>query len=138
MSKDKSHKKDKSKKHDLFSLMVEQSEVFREMVAHFQAAWVPKKFSNKSDDAVSAGPAAETVLAKRPTRAAASVKKPVAKAPAKSKKASAASTAKKPATATRKSSVKQTPSAKSSKPVVTKTRAVKAARHPAKKASPKK
>ncbi len=76
MSKDKSHKKDKSKKHDLFSLMLEQSEVFREMVAHFQNAWAPKKFLNKLDEAINVGPVSETVIAKKPKRAAKSAKKP--------------------------------------------------------------
>lgn len=42
MSKDKSGKKDKWKHHDLFDMMLNQSQVFRDMVEHFQKAWVPK------------------------------------------------------------------------------------------------
>lgn len=129
MSKGKLHKKDKLKKHDLFSLMLEQSEVFREMVAHFQNAWAPKKFLNKLDEAIHAGPVSETTVAKKPKRAAKSAKKPVAKvAPA----------AKKPAVATGKSSVKKTSGAKSAKPVVAKKSAARTARRPAKKNSAKK
>jgi hypothetical protein len=129
MSKDKSHKKDKSKKHDLFSLMLEQSEVFREMVAHFQNAWAPKKFLNKLDEAINAGPVSETVIAKKPKKAAKSAKKPVAKVSPASKK---------PAVATRKSNVKKTSDTKSAKPVVTKKSSAKTARRPAKKNPSKK
>ena len=138
MSKDKSHKKDKSKKHDLFSLMLEQSEVFREMVAHFQNAWAPKKFLNKLDEAIHAGPVSETVIAKKPKRAAKSAKKPVAKVAPTSKKATVAPVAKKPAVAASKSNAKKTSGAKSAKPVVTKKSVAKTAPHPAKKNSPKK
>jgi hypothetical protein len=138
MSKDKSHKKDKSKKLDLFSLMLEQSEVFREMVAHFQNAWAPEKFLKQGVEAIGAGPVFETVIAKKPKRAAKSAKKPVAKVAPTSNKATVAPSAKKPAVATRKSNVKKTSGAKSAKPVVTKKSAAKTARHPAKKNSPKK
>ncbi|OOG53593.1 hypothetical protein B0E48_14975 [Rhodanobacter sp. C03] len=140
MSKDKSHKKDKSKKHDLFSLMLEQSEVFRNMVTHFQSAWTPKMFSNKHDENTHTAPVAEKVIAKKPPRAAKSAKKPVAKVvpAAKKVKPVAASIAKKPAAAARKNSAKKTPAAKSVKPAVTKKIAVKTARRPAKKSSPKK
>lgn len=136
MSKDKSHKKDKSKKHDLFSLMLEQSEVFREMVAHFQNAWAPKKFLNKLDEAINAGPVSEAVIAKKPKRAAKPAKKPVAKVAPTSKKTAPA--AKKPAVAASKSNVRKTSGAKSAKPVVTKKGVAKTAPRPAKKNSPKK
>lgn len=136
MSKDKSHKKDKSKKHDLFSLMLEQSEVFREMVAHFQRAWAPEKFLNTLDEAINASPVAETVIAKKPKKAAKSAKKPVAKAAPTSKKAPAAPAAKKPAVATAKSAVKKASGAKSARPVATKKSVAKTARRPAKKNSP--
>jgi len=136
MSKDKSHKKDKSKKHDLFSLMQEQSEVFRDMVAHFQNAWTPKLFAHKGDEVIHTDAAAKTVIAKKATRSAKSAKKPVAKAAPASKKPKAAATAKKPAA--KKSSVKKTPAAKSTKPIAAKKSAAKAARHPAKKSSSRK
>lgn len=139
MSKDKSHKKDKSKKHDLFSLMLEQSEVFRDMVAHFQSAWAPKMFVHMSGEAANTAPASETVVAKKPTRAAKSAKKPVAKKVAPvSKKAAAAPATKKLVIATRKKSAKKASGAKSSPSVVTKKSAVKPARRPAKKGSPRK
>jgi hypothetical protein len=128
MSKDKSHKKDKSKKHDLFSLMLEQSEVFRDMVAHFQRAWAPKMFSNKHDEVADTASTSEKVISKKPARVAKPVKKPAAKV---------APTAKKPATSAKKKVVKKAPGAKSSKPVATKKSAVKAVQHPAKKSSPK-
>lgn len=138
MSKDKSHKKDKSKKHDLFSLMLEQSEVFRDMVAHFQSTWAPKMFVHMSGEAANTAPASETVVAKKPTRAAKSAKKPAAKKVAPvSKKAVAAPATKKPVVATRKSARKAS-GAKSPAPAVTKKSAVKAARRPAKKGSPRK
>jgi hypothetical protein len=136
MSKDKSHKKDKSKKHDLFSLMLEQSEVFREMVAHFQNAWAPEKFLTKGVEALGAGSDFETVIAKKPKRAAKSAKKSVAKVAPASKKA--APIAKKPAVAASKSDLKKTSGAKSPKPVVTKKSVAKTAPRPAKKNSPKK
>jgi Uncharacterized C-terminal domain of topoisomerase IA len=133
MSKDKSHKKDKSKKHDLFSLMLEQSEVFRDMVAHFQSAWAPKMFVHMSGEAANTAPASETVIAKKATRAAKSAKKPATKKVAPvSKKAVAAPATKKPAIATKKSA-KKAAGAKSSMPVGTKKSTVKTARHPAKK-----
>ena len=136
MSKDKSHKKDKSKKHDLFSLMLEQSEVFRDMVAHFQSAWAPKMFVHVRGEAANAAPASETVVAKKKTRAAKSAKKPVTKKVAPvSKKAAAAPATKKPVIATKKSARKAS-GAKSSTPVVAKKSAVKTARHAAKKGSP--
>ena len=140
MSKDKSHKKDKSKKHDLFSLMLEQSEVFRNMVTHFQSAWTPKMFSNKHDEDNHTAPVAEKVVAKKPPRATKSAKKPVAKVvpPSKKVKVLATSTAKKPAAAVRKNSVKKTPAAKSSKSAVTGKIAVKTVRRPAKKSSSRK
>jgi hypothetical protein len=138
MGKDKSHKKDKSKKHDLFSLMLEQSEVFREMVAHFQNAWAPEKFLNKGVEALGAGPAFETVTAKKPKKAAKSAKKPVAKVAPASKKATAAPMAKKPAAAASKNDVKKTSGAKGARPVATKKSVAKTARRPAKKISPKK
>lgn len=42
MSKDKGGKKDKLKHLDLFDMMLQQSQVFRDMVEHFQSAWVPQ------------------------------------------------------------------------------------------------
>jgi len=139
MSKDKSHKKDKSKKHDLFSLMLEQSEVFRDMVAHFQSAWAPKMFVHMRGEAANTAPASETMVAKKPTRAAKSAKKPSTKKVAPvSKKAVAAPATKKSAIATKKKSVKRASGAKSPTPAVTKKSAVKTARRPAKKGSPRK
>lgn len=41
MSKDKAGKKDKLKHLDLFDMMLKQSQVFRDMVEHFQSAWAP-------------------------------------------------------------------------------------------------
>lgn len=41
MSKDKAGKKDKLKHLDLFEMMLNQSQVFRDMVEHFQSAWTP-------------------------------------------------------------------------------------------------
>ncbi|WP_254058457.1 hypothetical protein [Dyella sp. S184] len=136
MSKDKSHKKDKSKKHDLFSLMQEQSEVFRDMVAHFQNAWTPKLFAHKGNEAAHTDAAAKTVIAKKATRSAKSAKKPVAKAAPVSKKPKAATAAKKPAT--KKSSVKKAPASKNAKPIAAKKSTAKTARHPAKKSPAKK
>jgi len=138
MSKDKSHKKDKSKKHDLFSLMLEQSEVFRDMVAHFQSAWAPKVFVHSRVVAADTAPASEAAAAKKPTRAAKSAKKPAVKKVAAVKKVVAAPAAKKPATATRKKSVKKASGAKSSTPVETKKGMVKAAKRPVKKGSSRK
>lgn len=138
MSKDKSHKKDKSKKHDLFSLMLEQSDVFREMVAHFQNAWAPKKLLNKLEEVIHARPLSEAVIAKKPKRAVKSAKKPVAKVALTSKKATATPAAKRPAIATRKSNVKKAPSAKGARPVVAKKSTAKKVRRPAKKNSPRK
>ncbi|MBW4049267.1 MAG: hypothetical protein HIU89_15475 [Proteobacteria bacterium] len=42
MSKDKAGKKDKLKHLDLFEMMLNQSQVFRDMVEQFQRAWVPQ------------------------------------------------------------------------------------------------
>ncbi len=42
MSKDKAGKKDKLKRLDLFEMMLNQSQVFRDMVEQFQSAWVPR------------------------------------------------------------------------------------------------
>lgn len=139
MSKDKSHKKDKSKKHDLFSLMLEQSEVFRDMVAHFQSAWAPKMSVHMSGDAANTAPVSGTVIAKKPTQAARSAKKPVTKKVASVlKKAVAAPATKKPVIATKKKSARKASGAKSSAPVVAKKSAVKTARPAAKKGSPRK
>jgi len=40
--KDKAGKKDKLKHLDLFEMMLNQSQVFRDMVEHFQSTWVPR------------------------------------------------------------------------------------------------
>ncbi|MFC5582627.1 hypothetical protein [Rhodanobacter terrae] len=133
MSKDKSHKKDKSKKHDLFSLMLEQSEVFREMVAHFQRAWAPEKFLNTLGEAINAGPVAGVVTAKKPKKAAKAATKPVANAAPASKKAAVAPVANKPAVAAGKSAVKKAPGAKNAKPAATKKSVAKTAPRAAKK-----
>ncbi|OOG41596.1 hypothetical protein [Rhodanobacter sp. C05] len=125
MSKDKSHKKDKLKNNDLFSLMLEQSEIFRNMVAHFQSAWTPKAFSNKHDESANIPQASEKAISKKRIRTDKSVRKAVAKA---------VPVAKNPATAARKTGVKKAPGATKSKPVVAKKSAVKAARHSTKKA----
>ncbi len=45
MSKDKAGKKDKLKRLDLFEMMLNQSQVFRDMVEQFQSAWVPRASS---------------------------------------------------------------------------------------------
>ncbi|MEP7096674.1 MAG: hypothetical protein ABI748_03360 [Dokdonella sp.] len=128
MNKDKLHKKDKSKKHDLFSLMLEQSEVFRDMVAHFQSVWAPKMFSNKHDEVASAAPASKKAIAKNSTRTAKAERKHAAKAPPAAKKV---------ATAAKNGGIKMMPGAKSSKPVVAKKSDVKAVQQSAKKRSPK-
>ena len=107
MSKDKAGKKDKLKHLDLFDMMLKQSQVFRDMVEHFQSAWAPHAPSVVVE---------ASVATSRPTREGASagkaapVAKPVGKAVAKktsakkttAKKAAAASTRPAPA-AVRKS-----------------------------------
>jgi hypothetical protein len=88
VSKDKSGKKDKWKHHDLFDMMLNQSQVFRDMVEHFQKAWVPKAPTMVIEAAVGtrhpershakAAPAAKAAKKASPRKAA-----PKAKAKAK-------------------------------------------------------
>ena len=75
MSKDKAGKKDKLKHLDLFEMMLNQSQVFRDMVEHFQSAWAPRTPSVVIETGV-----ATRSLVKKQTKAAKAV--PVAK-PAK-------------------------------------------------------
>lgn len=97
MSKDKAGKKDKWKHLDLFDMMLKQSQVFRDMVEHFQSAWTPQAPSVRVEASVGT-----RSTAKKPGKAA---KAPSSKAPARKsavKKKSA--TTKKPAVASGKAS----------------------------------
>lgn len=92
MSKDKAGKKDKLKHLDLFDMMLKQSQVFRDMVEHFQSAWVPqapsvvieasvgtRKAAKKPDKPANAAPVA-TPAKKSATRKSAASTKPAAAA----------------------------------------------------------
>jgi hypothetical protein len=108
MSKDKTGKKDKLKKYDLFSIMMDQSAVFRDMVTRFQSTFgfqtsaaetspeiVERPFSRSAKTRKAAKtisrvkPAAEAVSSRKPAKAApvrASTKKVAAKKSAPAKK----------------------------------------------------
>jgi hypothetical protein len=77
VSKDKAGKKDKLKHLDLFEMMLNQSQVFRNMVEHFQSAWTPGTHSVL----IETGVATPSVGKKQPKAAKAA---PVAK-PAKAR-----------------------------------------------------
>lgn len=101
MSKDKVGKKAKWKHLDLFDVMLNQSQVFRDMVEHFQSAWVPKAPSVLIEAAVGTRHAA-----KKPGKTAktAPVATPARKSAAKKSMAST-----KPAPAAVKSSPRKSP-----------------------------
>jgi hypothetical protein len=100
VSKDKAGKKDKSKHRDLFEMMLNQSQVFRDMVEHFQSAWTPGTHSvlietgvatpslgKKQTKAAKAAPVTKPRKvrgAKKPTAAAQSTPAAVTQSPAKS------------------------------------------------------
>ena len=95
MSKDKAGKKDKLKRLDLFELMLNQSQVFRDMVEQFQSAWVPRtpsavierspaKKQAKANKAAPAAKPAKTHAAKKPAASAKPVPTAVKPSPPKS------------------------------------------------------
>lgn len=131
MTKDKSGKKDKLKKYDLFSIMMEQSEVFRDMVTRYQSAFGFQ--TGMADMAADHQP--EAAPARTVKRAKASKRT----RPAATAKPAATSTKAAKGTATRKAPVaKKSPTRKITKPA-TKAVASKAARKtPSGKASAKK
>jgi len=108
VSKDKAGKKDKWKHLDLFDMMLNQSQVFRDMVEHFQGAWVPqapsvvieasvgtrsaaKKPGKPAKTASVAAPAKKSATKKSAAStkpAPAAVKPPPRKSPGKAKAAS--------------------------------------------------
>jgi len=93
VSKKKSSKKDKAKKQDLFSMMMAQSALFRDMVARFQEAM---GFPTVTSENLTAVYQPVDALAKAPARAKpAKRSKSPAKAPAK--KAAVSAPAKKSA-----------------------------------------
>ncbi len=116
MSKDKAGKKDKLKHVDLFEMMLNQSQVFRDMVEQFQSAWVPRK----SSVVIEAGLATRSPV-KKPAKAAKAA--PVTK-PAK-KRASRKSTASaKPAPAAVKQSASKSPAKAKAKSAPSRTKRV--------------
>jgi hypothetical protein len=97
MSKDKPSKKDKLRKYDLFSIMLEQSSVFRDMVARFQGAFgfrpEPKEPSVVADSVVTASKPRKGVKTNKRAKAAAGAKSRAAKkSPQKIVKARATAT----------------------------------------------
>ncbi|MFA6232116.1 MAG: hypothetical protein WC617_18405 [Rhodanobacter sp.] len=101
MSKDKADKKDKWKHLDLFDMMLKQSQVFRDMVEHFQGAWVPQAPAVVIETSV--GTRSPAKKQARTARVA-----PVA-APAKKSAAKKAVASTKPALATVKPSSRKSP-----------------------------
>ena len=101
MSKDKAGKKDKWKHLDLFDMMLNQSKVFRDMVEHFQKAWMPDAPSVTVSAAVATGSPA-----KKPAKAGKAV--PAAK-PAKKAGAKKAAASTKPAPAALTQSPRKSP-----------------------------
>jgi len=135
MSKDKSGKKDKLKKHDLFALMLDQSEAFREMVAHFQEVWGPGNSSVNVELIAGKIPEAKAVKAKKPARTVrTAASKPVTKAAATSKKTKPAVTAKSPKAS--KKTAGTAHSAKKAKPAITRKPAAKTVKASKKKSTP--
>ena len=110
MSKKKTSKKDKAKKLDLFSAMMAQSSLFRDMVARFQAA------IGFSTSPTEVSPTASRPITKPAEKAARSTtvkrSKSLTKAPAK--KAALASPKKKPAMKKNAASKEVIPTAKKS------------------------
>jgi hypothetical protein len=109
MSKDKSAKKDKLRKYDLFSMMMEQSAVFREMVARFQGAFALPTLTITTTADTPQSPAAQPATARKASKA------PAVKAPASARPAAKAASTRKsrkpaaPTTAARKASGKTVP-----------------------------
>ncbi len=115
MSKDKTGKKDKLKKYDLFSIMLEQSSVFRSMVERFQGAF---GFGHESSEPVVVADAVSSpsrprkgVKTNKRARAAAGAKPGAAKKPAGNvtKAPPEATTVAKPKAAAKKAAAKKTP-----------------------------
>ena len=114
MSKDKAGKKDKWKHLDLFDMMLNQSKVFRDMVEHFQKAWMPDAPSVTVSAAVATGsPAKKPAKAAKTTPAAKPAKKTGAKKAAASTKPAPAALKQSP----RKSPVRAKAAASQPKPV---------------------
>ncbi len=105
MSKDKAGKKDKLKHLDLFEIMLNQSQVFRDMVEQFQSAWVPRNPSV----VIEAGVATRSPV-KKPAKAdKADAKATPAAKPAKKRASRKSTAAAKPAPATVKQSASKSP-----------------------------
>lgn len=96
MSKDKSGKKDKLKHYDLFEMMLSQSQVFREMVAHFQEVWVPGALSEVAEATATNRPQAKTAKRGKVAPVAKPTRKRTPGKAASSAKATAAVTGKPP------------------------------------------
>lgn len=91
MSKDKAGKKDKLKHLDLFEMMLNQSQVFRDMVEQFQSAWVPRTPSVVIEAGVTTRrPVEKRAKAAKAAPVAKPAKKRAAKKPAASTKAAPA------------------------------------------------
>lgn len=97
MSKDKAGKKDKLKHLDLFEMMLNQSQIFRDMVEQFQSAWVPRTPSvvieagvttrspaKKQAKAIPVAKPAKTRAAKKPAASAKPAPTAVKQSPRKS------------------------------------------------------
>lgn len=115
MSKDKPSKKDKLRKYDLFSIMLEQSSVFRSMVERFQGAF--GLAHGQADAVVFAEPVVKTskprkgVKTSKRAKGMANAKSAVAKKPATrpAKVATEAAPSTKPAAAAKKTTAKKAP-----------------------------
>ncbi len=123
MSKDKAGKKDKLKHLDLFEMMLNQSQVFRDMVEQFQSAWVPRNPSV----VIEAGLATRSPV-KKPAKAAKAAKAdakaaPVAK-PAKKRASRKSTAAAKPAPAAVKQSASKSPAKAKAKTAPSRTKQV--------------
>lgn len=118
MSKDKAGKKDKWKHLDLFDMMLNQSQVFRDMVEHFQSAWAPHAPSMVVEASMSTRrPAGEhagaekTAAAAKPARKAAASKVVARPAAAKPAKPAAVAAPRKKAAAGKTASAQAKPAA---------------------------
>lgn len=113
MSKDKPSKKDKLRKYDLFSIMLEQSSVFRDMVDRFQGAFgfrpEPRELSVVANPVVTPPKPRKGVKTNKRAKASAGAKSSAAKkSPRKVAKAHAVATpSANPAPATRKGPAKK-------------------------------
>lgn len=141
MSKEKSGKKDKLRKYDLFSIMLEQSSVFRGMVERFQGAF---GFGHETQEPLVVADAVSSpsrprkgVKTNKRARAAAGAKSGAAKKPAGNvtKAPPEAATAAKPKAAAKKAAAKKTPAPakKTARKSAPKTAKEKAPSKPAKK-----